>query len=50
MDIYGTNTYRGESFGDMFQVVQDKLNKPILFTEFGADAFNAIEMAEDRCA
>ena len=48
VDIYGTNTYRGESFGDMFQVVQDKLNKPILFTEFGADAFNAIEMAEDQ--
>mgnify|MGYP002152222551 CR=1 FL=1 len=48
VDIYGTNTYRGESFGDMFQVVQDKLNKPILFTEFGADAFNAVEMAEDQ--
>lgn len=32
----------------MFQVVKDKLDKPIMFTEFGADAFNAIENAEDQ--
>jgi hypothetical protein len=48
IDIYGTNTYRGVSFGDMFQVVKEKLNKPLMFTEFGADAFNAIENAEDQ--
>ncbi len=48
IDIYGTNTYRGASFGDMFQVVKDKLNKPIMFTEFGADAFNAVENKEDQ--
>jgi hypothetical protein len=48
VDIFGTNTYRGVSFGDMFQVVKDKLNKPIMFTEFGADAFNARENAEDQ--
>ena len=48
VDIYGTNTYRGVSFGDMFQVVKDKLNMPIMFTEFGADAFNAIENQEDQ--
>ena len=48
IDIYGTNMYRGSSFGDAFQVVKDKLNKPILFTEFGADAFNAIENQEDQ--
>ncbi len=48
VDIYGTNTYRGLSFGDMFQVVKDKLNKPIMFTEFGADAFNAVENKEDQ--
>ncbi|UJH67533.1 glycoside hydrolase family 2 TIM barrel-domain containing protein [Allomuricauda sp. SCSIO 65647] len=48
VDIYGTNTYRGVSFGDMFQVVKDKLNKPVMFTEFGADAFNAIENKEDQ--
>ena len=48
VDIFGVNMYRGISFGDAFQVVKDKLNKPILFTEFGADAFNAIENKEDQ--
>ncbi len=48
VDIYGTNTYRGLSFGDMFQVVKEKLNMPVMFTEFGADAFNAIENKEDQ--
>ena len=48
IDIYGTNTYRGASFGDLFQVVKHKLNKPVMFTEFGADAFNATENKEDQ--
>lgn len=47
-DIFGTNMYRGVSFGDAFQRVKDELNKPILFTEFGADAFNVLENAEDQ--
>lgn len=48
VDIFGINMYRGVSFGDVFQVVKDKLNKPILFTEFGADAFSAIDNKEDQ--
>ena len=48
IDILGTNMYRGISFGDAFQQVKDKLNLPIMFTEFGADAFNAIENGEDQ--
>jgi len=48
IDIFGTNVYRGSSFGDAFQRVRDELNKPILFTEFGADAYNAIKQAEDQ--
>ncbi len=48
IDIYGTNAYRGVSFGDMFELVRDKLNKPIMFTEFGADAFNAVSNTEDQ--
>ncbi|WP_142784524.1 glycosidase [Changchengzhania lutea] len=48
IDIYGTNTYRGASFTDMFKVVKEKLNIPLMFTEFGADAFNAIENKEDQ--
>ncbi|HRJ30134.1 MAG TPA: glycoside hydrolase family 2 TIM barrel-domain containing protein [Cyclobacteriaceae bacterium] len=50
IDIFGTNMYRGVSFGDAFQRVRDELNKPILFTEFGADAYNAIENSEDQQA
>ena len=48
IDIYGVNSYRGASFTDMFKVVKEKLNKPIMFTEFGADAFNAINNKEDQ--
>ncbi len=48
LDIFGTNVYRGLSFGDAFQRVKDKLGVPIMFTEFGADAWNAREMREDQ--
>lgn len=48
IDIFGTNMYRGVSFGDAFQRVKEELNKPILFTEFGADAFNVKDNAEDQ--
>lgn len=48
IDIFGTNMYRGSSFGDAFERVKNELNKPILFTEFGADAFNSVENAEDQ--
>ncbi|MGB3590770.1 MAG: glycoside hydrolase family 2 TIM barrel-domain containing protein [Nonlabens sp.] len=48
IDIYGTNMYRGVSFGDAFARVKNEINKPILFAEFGADAYNAREMQEDQ--
>ncbi len=48
VDIYGTNMYRGTTFTNAFDVIKEKLNKPVLLTEFGADAFNAIENAEDQ--
>lgn len=48
IDIYGTNMYRGKSFGDAFQVVKDKLNLPVMLTEFGADSFNALTNQEDQ--
>ena len=50
VDIYGTNVYRGVSFTDIFDEVKEKLDMPIMFTEFGADAFNAIENREDQKA
>ncbi|MBK8492944.1 MAG: glycosidase [Saprospirales bacterium] len=48
VDIFGTNMYRGISFYDAFDVVKEKLKQPIMFTEFGADAFNAVENEEDQ--
>jgi len=46
-DVFGANVYRGISFRDIFKVVHDKLGLPLMFTEFGADAWNAKEMRED---
>ena len=48
VDIYGTNMYRGKSFGDAFKNVKKALNMPIMFTEFGADAFNTMDTKEDQ--
>lgn len=48
VDIFGVNMYRGVSFGDTFQQVKDVLDKPIMFAEFGADAYNALENVEDQ--
>lgn len=48
MDILGVNAYRGISFTDLFVKVKEKLNSPLLLTEFGSDAFNAVEMREDQ--
>ena len=48
INILGVNIYRGVSFDNAFQRVKDELNKPILFTEFGADAYNMVEQKEDQ--
>ncbi len=48
IDIYGTNMYRGASFYDAFDRVKKEFNKPVLFTEFGSDAYNARDNKEDQ--
>jgi len=48
VDIFGANIYRGLSFNDAFDVVKEKLDKPFIITEFGADAFHAIQGVEDQ--
>ncbi len=48
VDILGINAYRGLTFTDMFDRVNSELGKPVLLTEFGSDAFNAIENQEDQ--
>ena len=48
VDIFGTNSYRGISFTDLFKRVKKEYGKPVLLTEFGSDAFNAKTMQEDQ--
>jgi len=50
IDIYGTNVYRGASFGDLFDRVKKEYGKPVLFTEFGSDVFNVLSNSEDQNA
>ena len=50
VDIYGTNMYRGISFGDTFERVKNEYGKPVMFTEFGSDSFNALSNKEDQKA
>jgi hypothetical protein len=50
VDFLGLNVYRGISFGDVFEKVKKEYGKPILFTEFGSDAFNAKTKEEDQSA
>lgn len=50
VDVLGVNVYRGPSFGDLFQRVKKEYGKPVLFTEFGSDAFNTISNKEDQNA
>ena len=46
VDIFGINVYRGISFTDLFERSKNEYDKPLLLTEFGSDAFNAITMEE----
>lgn len=41
IDILGVNVYRGPSFGDLFERVKAEYGKPVFFSEFGSDAYNA---------
>lgn len=48
IDIFGINIYRGISFGDTYDRVLKDLNKPVLLTELGADAYHSIKEEEDQ--
>jgi len=50
MDILGTNVYRGKGFTDLWKDVDAKLDLPVVFMEFGSDAYNARENREDQGA
>ncbi len=53
-DLLGINAYRGISFDNveagnyLWKNVKEKLDLPIVFMEFGSDAFNARDFAEDQ--
>jgi hypothetical protein len=48
LDVLGSNVYRGTSFTSLWADVDEKLDLPVLFFEFGSDAFNALEFKEDQ--
>jgi len=48
LDVLGANVYRGRSAGDLFRRVRETLNIPFVFTEFGADAYDARQHREDE--
>ena len=48
IDLLGVNSYRGISFTDMWQRADKELGLAIMLTEFGSDAFNALENREDQ--
>lgn len=51
LDILGVNAYRGFRFYDSFyENVAEVLDKPLMFTEAGADAYNEITHQEDQYA
>ncbi|HSO86805.1 MAG TPA: glycoside hydrolase family 2 TIM barrel-domain containing protein [Draconibacterium sp.] len=46
VDILGINVYRGISFTSLYDSVRNEYGKPVLLSEFGSDAFNAVTMEE----
>ena len=50
LDIMGSNVYRGPSSRDLFDRVKNELGIPFVYTEFGADAFDAKRHREDDLA
>ncbi len=50
IDIVGCVIYRGKTFGNIFNTLRATFNKPIVFIEFGADAYNAFDKKEDEDA
>ncbi len=48
VDILGVIMYRGKTFGNIFHALRSTYDKPLVFVEFGADAYNAVEGKEDE--
>jgi beta-galactosidase len=50
LDVMGSNVYRGVSSKDLFSRVWEELRLPVMYTEFGSDAYNAKDEREDHVA
>ncbi|MGG9972047.1 glycoside hydrolase family 2 TIM barrel-domain containing protein [Ferruginibacter sp. SUN002] len=48
IDVLGINIYRGLSFGDAYTRVKNEFGKPVVLTEFGADAYSTFSNSEDQ--
>ena len=49
-ELLGVNSYRGENFTSLWKDAKNKINMPVLFFEFGSDAFNSKLMEEDEAS
>lgn len=47
VDVWGFNSYRGATWGDFFSTIVASTTKPVLFTEFGKDAYRDSTGTED---
>ncbi|MFH0876765.1 MAG: glycoside hydrolase family 2 TIM barrel-domain containing protein [Candidatus Omnitrophota bacterium] len=50
VDIIGCVIYRGKTFGNIFNSLKATFDKPIVFIEFGCDAYDAYQKKEDQGA
>jgi hypothetical protein len=48
IDLVACIIYRGKTFGNLFNSLKATFNKPILISEFGADAYDAYLNKEDQ--
>jgi len=48
IDIVACIIYRGKTFGNLFNSLRATFDKPILISEFGADAYDALKKKEDQ--
>lgn len=48
LDVLGVNTYRGGAAQDLFYESVETLGVPVVFTELGAEAYNAATEQEDQ--
>jgi hypothetical protein len=48
VDLVACIIYRGKTFGNLFNSLKATFDKPILLSEFGADAYDAYQKKEDQ--